>query len=605
MVQQINPDYNSLKYPVDALEQQRQLDIQQMESLLKSHDIMGSFFTRRWGYIKQFVRVETYHQDVLFLKHESLSRKVFILLNGEVSAYILTDKTPKPIRIYDFEQNNILTEINALLGGRRHYGFMAATDCKLVSLDLEYIEDEIELFDVYTDLIDILYNESGKRTAELCNIALEQKLDLKDMLRKHNLFSNINNLSEHELNRLADNMKYIFLPANEVLIDEANNKNIYLIEGGTVTQTKSYKELVRENSYIYTRNLSSVYINDNKHNLQEVFASQVEFEKKMNLKDRIDQSKTIHITEDIYRNGIVGEDNLVKLNNVTVTASTKTACCLIEMNIDKLGIGKHGMLEQLIGFFNNKINDIQNKVVLKQRDEVNVKNKYITLVNFSFMFMVIMAVLGLSSKFHVFLDLSSEGALLHHIAVITIICFFLTMLLKPLNFIAADFGLTKNNLRAGLKQALFGIVFMLFVATGLKHIYIVLHAHQYGLKLFQPELVINENLTAFGFYLFIILYIVYIFIYELCARGIIQNIFSLILSNTKVHYWGSIFAAAIVASQFHMSLFHEFSVALFAGNIVAGVIFANTRNLWAVFVFHSVFSVYILAILGLLPSSHF
>jgi membrane protease YdiL (CAAX protease family) len=72
-----------------------------------------------------------------------------------------------------------------------------------------------------------------------------------------------------------------------------------------------------------------------------------------------------------------------------------------------------------------------------------------------------------------------------------------------------------------------------------------------------------------------------------------------VYSNSKIQYWGSIFAAATVASQFHMSLFHEFSMVFFASNIVAGVIFANTRNLWAVFVFHTVFSLYILTVLGL------
>ena len=642
------------EYSVDALEHHRQKDIHAVENFLKSHEVLGEFFVDYWNEFNHFIRVEEYHQDVRIVKHEEISRKVLILLEGNVSAFILTNESPKPIIIYDFVPGNVISDVNALLGDRHHCGLIARTDCKLITFDMEYIEHEVDNPKIYSDFIDILYPVSGKLTAEVCNISLKQKLDLRDLFRKHNFFADVDSLDEHELNRMADSMQYIFLPSNEVLLDEMHHDTIYLVESGTVSQTKIFDTLAESQSYIYTRSLKSVYINNSEHDLQEVFSTQMEVEDQINHLSEFDRAlseseekykykmvpqegnrqsdnnlykhigsdiksnfaagynnqdavitNTINITEDIHRYGVVGEDYLSNLNNVKINAITKTPCCLIEIRIEDV-LPKHSVAEQITGFFNNKINDMQSKVINKQQEEVEVKNKYITLVNFSFMFMVIMAILGISGKFHGYLNLSSQGALVHHITLITLSCALLIKFLKPLKLTMSDFGLTASNFSSDMMQVVLGGTVVIALVTLFKALFIELHGHKLGYELFQPDLVINDNITAIGFGIFLLLYIAYIFIYELCARGILQNIFSIILtSNYRTRYWGSIFASSAIASQFHMSLFHEFSLLLFMGNLYSGVIFANTRNLWAAFIFHSLFSLYILTVLGLLPGSHY
>lgn len=642
------------EYPVDALERHRQKDIHAVEDFLKSHEVLGEFFTDYWDEFNHFIRVEEYHQDVRIVKHEEISRKVLILLQGDVSAFILTNESPKPILIYDFVQGNVISDVNALLGDRHHCGLIARSNCKIITFDMEYIEHEVENPQIYSDFVDILYPVSGKLTAEVCNISLKQKLDLRDLFRKHNFFANVDSLDERELNRMADSMQYIFLPSNEVLLDEIHHDTIYLVESGTVAQTKIFDTFEGSQSYIYTRSLKSIYIKNPEHDLQEVFRTQMELEDQLNHLSEFDRAlseseekysykivpeegrrqndnniykhigtdvassfasghknkepvitNTINITEEIHRYGVVGEDYLSNLSNVKINAITKTPCCLIEIRIEDV-LPKHSVVEQITGFFNNKINDMQSKVINKQQEEVEVKNKYITLVNFSFMFMVIMAVLGISGRFHGYLNLTSQGALVHHITLITLACILLIKFLNPLKLTMNDFGLTGANFSSGIMQAFIGGTAVIGFVTLLKALYIELHGHKLGMELFQPDLVVNENLSMPGYSLFIFLYIAYIFIYELCARGILQNIFSIILtSNYRTRYWGSILASSAIASQFHMSLFHEFSLLLFMGNLYSGVIFANTRNLWATFIFHSVFSLYILTVLGLLPGSHY
>lgn len=631
MTETLDLDYQQLAMQQDALEQHRQEDVKSVEEILKNHEILGDFFTDNWEAFKHYVRVEEYHKDVQFIKHEQESRKVYILLEGEVSAFVLTNKTPKPYKVYNFSKLHILTEVSALFGGRRHYGFITESDCKLVSLDLDYIEDEVEEENsqAYVDLIDILYPESGKFTAEICNNALIQKLDLRDMLGKHNFFANIDKLDEDQLNRLAENMKYIFLPSNTVLVDETNKDNIYIIESGTVTQTKEYKEFNKSDSYIYTRSLESIYVNDQQHDLQKVFQEHIEIEDQLNsfsdfdcalgdkskiyrtspselVKNNTGEAyKSISITEDINRYGIVGEDNLSDFEDTKVSAVTKTHCCLIEINRDRI-LQRDSVVGQIVGFFNNKVNDMQTQIIKKQEYELNVKNRYIALVNFSFLFMVVMAVLGISGRLHDIFNFVTHAAIVHRFMPLLAACFILSLLLKRLNFPLDYFGLTRENLKPSLTKAVAAAIFAIFIVTGAKDIYIYFHAYQHGVELFQPDLVINDNLNVVEYGLFLFIYVLYIFFYELCARGLLQNIFSFMLTGRgKIQYWGSIFAASLISSQFHMSLFHEFSMVLFAGNIVAGIVYANTRNLWAAFAFHTLFSVYLLTILGLLPGSHY
>lgn len=625
---------NFPEIPEDALELQRQRDIAQVEDFLKSHEILGEFFQIHWGEFSHFVRVEEYHKDVHIIKHEEVSRKVYILLEGDVSAFVLTRKTPKPQIIFEFPPQYILTELNGLLGDPHHFGLIAVSDCKLISFDLDYIEHEEANYQLFREFIDVLYPFTARLTTELCNEVLEQKQGLREMLRKQNFFSNIDHMDEEPLNRLAESMQYIYTPKNEILLDDVNNEYIYLIEAGSVQQTKEFEDLRKSDSYLYTRSLESVYIKNSNEDLQEVFEKHIEIEAELNqqsdFEHAISQSEhnyeykvapksansspstnndteksKVVMTEVINRYGVVGEDYLSNFSNCKINAITKSDACLIKLKIADI-LPKYSIFEQVTGFFNNKINDMQLKVVNKQNRELNLKNKYIALVNFCFLFMIIMATLGISGRFHGYFNFSSQGALIHHIVIVSLASALLIKFLQPLELSWTDLGLTLNNFKKGLKQAIIATVVIIPLATIIKDFYIMLHAHQFGLGLFQPDLVINENLTQAGFTLFLTLYIGYIFIYELCARGILQNIFSIILSNNyKLQYWGSIFAASAVASQFHMSLFHEFSLTLFLGNIFAGIIFANTRNLWAVFLFHSVFSVYILTVLGLLPGSHY
>lgn len=616
----------------DALEQKRQQDILAVEDFLKHHEILGSFFRHNWVEFKNYIRVEEYHKDIRVIKHEEVSRKLYLLWQGDISAFILTTLTPKPHYIFNFPQGYILTELNGLLGDAHHFGLMAMSDCKLISFDLDYIEHEEQNYELFSKFIDTIYPVSGQLTTELCNILLEQKIGLKDILKKHNFFHQIDNLDEPELHKLADNMKFIFQPKSEILIDENNNEYFYLVEAGTVSQTKQIKIMQESDSYVYTRSLQSVYVNDNEGNLQEVFLRHMEIEEQLNQRPEFERAivnaehsyayeispktsdssdiqykqETITINEDINRYGVVGEEVMNLDSQNSIEAITKTDCCLIQIEASQL-VPKYSLFEQVVRFFNYKVDDMQARIINKQNNEVNLKNKYIALVNFSFLFMVIMAILGISGRTHGYVNLYSQGAMMHHLIVIAVSCGFLISFLRPLNFSLQELGFTSQNFKKALMQAAIALISLVFIVTIIKDFYIQLFTtSEDGYMLFQPDLLVNDNLSQAGFIVFLGLYLVYIFMYELCARGILQNIFSIILTNSyKLQYWGSIFAASAVASQFHMSLFHEFSFTLFLGNIFCGMIFANTRNLWVVIIFHSLFSIYILTVLGLLPGSHY
>lgn len=619
---------------IDALEVQRQQDIKAVEKKLKRHSILGDFFTKYWEVINTFIRVEEYHKDVLFLKHGGLSRKIFILVEGDVSAYIQTRKTPKPIEIHKFIKTDILSELNGLLGDHRYFGFKTDSDCRLVAIDLDYVEDQLEEAnsDVYVEFIDLLYDYTGHLTANLCNIALEKKLELRNMLRRQNFFANIDNLDDKQLCKLADNMKYIFLSNNEILIDEVNNNNIYLVEAGTVSQTKRFTENYQAEGYLYTRNIQSVYVNNNQENLQDLFNEHYILEQQINNYSEFDKALDLHHSENIYKHykirpendlhnslnkkvftitehinrfGLIGEDLLSSTSNIEISAITETSCCLIEIDSNYL-INKQSILNQLVGFFNNKINYMQNNIINKQKEEIKTKVNYISLLNFSLFFMVIMAILGVSGTIHTTLELPVESAILHRSIVLILGCFLLTSAVKKLSFNLEFFGLTTKNLRPALWQAALGVTFLILTATALKEIYVLTYGYQYGYKLYHPDLVISNRFGYAEYFIFLILYIIYEFIFKLCTKGVLQNIFWYILEGKgHLQYWGSILAASLISSQFHMSLFHDFSFTLFFGSVVSGVVYANTRNFWGAFLCYNIFSLYLLTILGLIPGSHY
>lgn len=610
----LDNQYNQVSH--DALEDQRQEDILKVEQWLKQHDLYGAFFSKNWLSLKKYIRLEDYHKDVFFVKHDELTRKVFLLVSGTVNAYVISPDVAHPIVVYTYSLNSLMSELGALFGSPWHFGLLATSNCSIISIDLDYLEDEeaIEMdSQLYREFIELLYNETGKVCTEIFNYMLANKIDLNDLLGKHNFFADIKKLNTNNLHKLVTSMEYVFLPSNTMILDQNNRKDVYIIESGVIEQVKSYDEADSSLAYIENNNLQSVdFIYKNSQidtTTSETIVSghkqesktkkynynntdqHYDFNRRLITKDS-SQDKKIIIKEDIYRYGTVGEENLSKFNNIEILATTKTPCCLLSIDIEKI-IAKDSFIAQIFGFFNNKVNNLENKIINKHH-HVTAKDKYkAKFVSFSFLVLVVMAIMNLIAEASNFFNLPAvfqlDSILLYRAFLITIAYIAVAYLINIYELRPKDFGFIEHHFAHSVFEALFlSIVFITVVITIKDY---------FSIHLIQSDLNYYNNLNPWNFGLFLLVYNIYLLFYEFCVRGVLQNILSRTLDvNNNMQFWGSILAASIIGTQFHSSLFQEFSLIFLIINICAGIIYARTRNLFASYVLHAIVSSYILFI---------
>lgn len=568
----------------DSLDKYRSEDYKTINNYLVNHQVYGGFFQRHIELFKSFLKLEEYHQDTIFVRSEELnSRKIYFLISGEVAAYTLVKNTPKPQHLYKYKSEDVLTDFGALFNTQRHFGLQALSDCKLVSLDLQYIEDAVieqdldkdsaqDLYKkinlnqdsninisskIYSELIDLVYSDTLESNTEVLNNRLKNKLELKNLLKEYKLFKNIDNLNEKELNKLAERLKYINFDHNEVVLDETNSNKIYLLEAGFVKEDQ--------------------YISDN---------------------DNIYKSKEIH------RYNIVGENNLSTNNKTKTVAITKAKSCLLELDLTDL-IVKNSVASVFINYLNNKVVDAE-EVLYEKNDQELANKDYYKYVSFSLVAMGFLGFYGVLINFHKYLPIVSTSSLFYHALVFVLIVAGVILILKPREYNNNRFGLTTNNLKTSINTALFFAILFIIIITGIKDLYLYFYGTSVYSSLFTPDLIINDNLDIGAFSLFILIYVFYICFYEFCIRGLVQNIFLDILSGSRIFvFWGSIFASSFIGSQFSMDLFQDFSMTYFLCDLGCGIIFARTRNLWGVLLFRLIVQLYLVTILGILPNTYF
>lgn len=363
---------NNFPIEPDALEVQRQEDLKTIEPYLVQHELYGAYFSKNWDSLKKYIRLENYHKDIFFVKHDEITRKVFILVSGSVLAYVIDNNVPNQISVHRFKQNDLISELAALFNSPWHYGLQTLEDCVLVSIDLESIENQETNLELYKDLIDLLHHETGKVCAEIYNYMLKNKIDLIDLLGKHNLFADIKQLSVENLHKLADSCKYVFLASNTIILENYNKSSLCIIESGTVEQVKTYDSEDLSLVYIDNNSLTVDKNTDNKNSKPRIYnfaRKLISNQKYLDLnKSNLNKNQPSHniiIKQDVYRYGTIGEENLNKFSNINLNATTKTPCCLLEVNIENL-VQKDSIIAQVFGFFNNKINRLEQIIINKK-----------------------------------------------------------------------------------------------------------------------------------------------------------------------------------------------------------------------------------------------
>lgn len=576
-------------------------DLLTIETYLKEHPLLGNFFTRYWDNVKSYIHLEEYHKEVTFVKYNETNRKICLLFSGTAAAYVITKDSPAPIVLHKFSPDHLLSDLDALFISPKRYGFVALEDCSVISIDLGYLEHQQSIDDLYSDLIAIVYNDMAKVATSIFNNMLKNRIDLENLLGRYNLFPHIAQLDAESLNSIVLRLNYVFLPSNEILIDGQNTNTIYLIESGSVQEIRTHTPIEQKNTYLGTRQLMALEL-DNRSIINQIPEFDTEFKDSANI-----NNDKIFIKENVYRYGVVGEEYIGQLNTIELSATTITPCCLLEVKLDPV-IKKDSIFAQIATFFNYKIKDIEINLLIKQKNQINSNNYNLNYLYFGFLVMVILAIAGVFGGFfnHSYFTLSTHVSLMYHTGIIAVMGVVLAYLIQLFQISLKNFGLTTANFSKVLYETAIFITLTIVIITAFKEFYIYLHHPQEVMKLFELNIVSSTNLGVTHYAIFFIIYIAYSFLYEFYIRGVIQNIFlTLITNNHYLRFWGSILASAVIGSQLNFSLFNEFGIMLFICSLGAGILFARTRNLWAVFIFHVVVGIYAKLILGLLSSSYF
>ncbi len=605
----------------DPLEIQRQNDLIYLKNYLFSHSSYGDFFKKYWSSIQRHIRLENYHKDVFFVKHDEITRKVYLLISGVVSAYVISDDL-KLTSVHEFKANELISELAALFNSPWHYGLHAVEDCAVVAIDLVAIENIETDTQMYSELIDLLYTETGELCTDIFNHMLKNKIDLNDLLGKHNLFASLTELGAKELANLTESMKYIFVSKNQLLLEPANKQHLYIIESGSVEQTKTYLTATQGLAYIEDSNLSKVdivYANnkivrdfDSLKNVTRYKHAYYDFKRQLKNADlesmSQDMAKKVTITEEVYRYGTIGEENLNKFSSIELTAKTLSPCCLLEINIVEL-VPKDSVFAQVLGFFNNRVNNLEYKLAKFKALNIRSSHEYLTYLNLSFFIILATAVIGLLSRFNNYLNasftLNSDVLLVYHVILAVIAGVFIAYAIKNFDVHLDYFGLHTKNLSKHMMDVGFMSI-MLILIVPLLTVGIKLVSNYFNLvlppdPLFKialiPDIIaINRNIhlvASLG--LVYCIYLVYIIIYEFCVRGIVQNLFLKTLNGSENFvFWVSVFAASCIGMQFNLTMFQEFSLITFIADLAIGGIFARTRNLYAAIALHLIFVFYII-----------
>ena len=606
----------------DPLEAQRQKDLVYLKNYLFNHSTYSNFFKKYWPEVQRHIKLENYHKDVFFVKHDEITRSVYLLISGKVSAYVINDDL-KLTSVHEFKPNELVSELAALFNSPWHYGLHVLEDCALVSIDLVAIENQESNAQMYSELIDMLYADTGRVCVEIYNYMLKNKIDLNDLLGKHNFFASLPELSSQELARLTENMRYVFIPKNQLLLEPANKQKLYIIESGSVEQTKTYLTAAQGLAYIEDSSLSKVEIVYANNEIRREFDSlknitrykNAYYDFKRHLKNAdldsmsADMAKKVTLTEEVYRYGTIGEENLNKFSSIELIAVTKSPCCLLEVNIAEL-VAKESIFAQILGFFNNRVNNLEYNLTKFKALNLRSSQEYLTYLNLSFFIILATAVISLFGRFNHYINttymLSPDSLLIYHAIVAMIAAVFVGFAVKTFNVHLDYFGLRTKNIQHHMLDVV-GISMLLMLMVPLVNIVMRLLFSQLNIPwhvsdpLFKMALIpdiiaVKRDIhIAVSLGLFFSLYCIYIIIYEFCVRGVVQNLFLKTLNGSENFvFWGSIFAATIVGMQFNLTMFQEFSLIAFIADPAIGVIFARTRNLYAAIMLHLIFTLYII-----------
>lgn len=168
-------------------------------------------------------------------------------------------------------------------------------------------------------------------------------------------------------------------------------------------------------------------------------------------------------------------------------------------------------------------------------------------------------------------------------------------LLKRSKLPLSTFGLTLKHWQRSLSRALPGTLVLVALTIAAKWVYLKAMGIQ-NEPLIHP---LYERTTVQEFLLFLGVYIVLAPMQELLARGILQSLFSYLLSDErKKRVWTSIFLSNLLYAVLHTYVSIGLMLCAFVPGLFWGWLYEKQRDLVGVSISHIILGVWAFAILG-------
>ncbi len=598
----------------------RLAQLEHFKPKLMEHPRFRRLVDHDWDHFKQLISIQEYGADVLFVKHGSTSRIVHYLIEGTAEAYVVQHDQPELTPVYHFEAGQFLGELNGLFGGPRRIGLRSKSPCVLLVFDLDRMEHLSPQVSFYEIVFGLLHEEMGDLTTRIYNQFIQAGMFLRTLFEHYPV---LQDLDETSLKALKPHIRYIFTPADAVVLTVDFQELFYIVESGRVRLYREpWERLESRMNQTQSRGFESQ--NRGEEALDVILRAELDSQQKKALKDHslsqlIQSAEPTHASDmlattqeggmetavmsEIGRYELLGDSEVMRA--ASESAYTLTPCCLLEIKTAAIFHEppvvslKFSLTRALGKHLGQRLHQLQEGTLLSLKDRMQN-----TVNDARFLQCVMLMILTLAG-FAVFEQINdyffeiSTVRLDVKLGTFFVLACALANLMRYFGINYQEIGLKKEHFVSTVLATLGMSLFLMLVATAWKQYYVEYFGTVDGLVISDPYWIFAKSEGDITYWMFIAVYLFYTWLYEICIRGMLQTACMKSLGGRSlINAVISILASNLLVALLHVPLMSGFYIELWMPGLLWGWIFYRYGNLFGIMAGKTLCFVYILLYLS-------